>query len=443
MRNWIPVNAVQQSNLNKTLNTKNMTTLHLEKSIGRSLGTSNSMKIIIRRLLVTAVAFALALIPVCARAFLPGDLYVSDSNSGTVFYFTPAGTKVVFGSAFSAPQGLAFHDDDLFVAESGAGRVLRISLHTGISTVASGLGTPYGLAFDGKGNLFVADNFTGTIFKLSGPAGSLSDKTIFASGLNSPSGLAFDSKGNLFVANPGTNSILKFTPAGVKTTFASGLNDPNDLAFDSSGNLYETDAGGDKIFKFTPAGAKTTFATNLFGPFGLAFDATGNLFEVSFGYNTIFKFTPAGGRSTFASGLNSPTFAAFRPKTDKLINISTRGLVGTGDHVLIAGFIVGGNALVNNLVGIRAIGPSLSSYGITDALQNPTLELHNASGALIASNNDWRDTQQAQIQAAGLAPADQRESVIIIALPSGNYTAIVRGLASTTGVALAEVYNLR
>ena len=229
----------------------------------------------------------------------------------------------------------------------------------------------------------------------------------------------------------------------MKTTFASGLNDPKDLAFDSSGNLYETDAGGDKIFKFTPAGAKTTFASNLFGPFGLAFDAHGNLFEVSFGFNTIFKFTPAAVRSTFASGLNSPTFAAFRPKTDKLINISTRGFVGTGDHVLIAGFIVGGNALVNNLVGIRAIGPSLSSFHITDALQDPTLELHNASGALVVSNNNWKDTQQAQIQATGLAPTDQRESVIIIALPSGPFTAIVRGVGNTTGVALAEVYNLR
>jgi hypothetical protein len=105
--------------------------------------------------------------------------------------------------------------------------------------------------------------------------------------------------------------------------------------------------------------------------------------------------------------------------------------------------IVGGNALANNAAVVRAIGPSLSHFGITNPLQDPTLELHNASGAIIASNNNWQDTQAAQITAAGVAPTDPRESAIFATLPAGAYTAIVRGVSDTTGVALVEVYSLQ
>jgi len=94
-------------------------------------------------------------------------------------------------------------------------------------------------------------------------------------------------------------------------------------------------------------------------------------------------------------------------------------------------------------VVVRAIGPSLSNFGVTDPLQDPTLELHDASGAVIANNNDWQDTQEAEIMATGLAPTDPHESAILIALPAGNYTAIVRGVSDATGVALVEVYNLQ
>ena len=103
---------------------------------------------------------------------------------------------------------------------------------------------------------------------------------------------------------------------------------------------------------------------------------------------------------------------------------------------------------------IRAIGPELGAppYDIPNALANPTLELHNGTGALIASNNDWetydnrRDYHQQPGQRysnSGHAPTDLRESAIIADLPAGNYTAIVRGVNDTTGVALVEVYDLR
>jgi hypothetical protein len=130
-------------------------------------------------------------------------------------------------------------------------------------------------------------------------------------------------------------------------------------------------------------------------------------------------------------------------------NISTRSFVQTGEHVMIGGFIVEGAA--TKRVIIRAIGPELTQYGIADALANPRLELHNGSGALIAANDDWQTTilggiitgtQVSDIQNSGHAPTATTESAIVADLQPGNYTAIVRGVNNTVGVALVEAYDL-
>ena len=133
----------------------------------------------------------------------------------------------------------------------------------------------------------------------------------------------------------------------------------------------------------------------------------------------------------------------------QLGNISTRAFVQTGDNVVIGGFIVQGTE--TKRVIIRAIGPELTQYGVPNALANPTLELHDGTGVLIASNNNWATTiiggiitanQVHDIQASGHAPGDGLESAIIADLPAGNYTAIVRGVNDMTGVSLVEVYDL-
>jgi hypothetical protein len=152
--------------------------------------------------------------------------------------------------------------------------------------------------------------------------------------------------------------------------------------------------------------------------------------------------------NTRTLGITATTEAPPTPGP-RLSNISTRAFVQTGDNVLIGGFIIQGTG--TKRVIIRAIGPELAQYGVPDPLFNPTLELHDATGALIASNDNWTHTiiggiitmdQVREIMNSGHAPSDGRESAIIADLPPGNYTAILRGVNNTTGVALVEVYDL-
>ena len=142
----------------------------------------------------------------------------------------------------------------------------------------------------------------------------------------------------------------------------------------------------------------------------------------------------------FGAASFSPLQAQEFKPFDQFLNISTRVLVGSGDDVAIAGFVVTGNE--PKRVIIRAIGPSLRSAGISNALPDPMLELHDSRGAVIASNDNWKDTQEVEIRATGLAPADDRESAIVRALSPGAYTAIMRGKAGGSGIGLIEGYDL-
>ena len=123
----------------------------------------------------------------------------------------------------------------------------------------------------------------------------------------------------------------------------------------------------------------------------------------------------------------------------KLANISTRGFVDTDDNVMIGGFILGAGSAD---VIVRAIGPSLTSFGVEGALQDPALELHDANGVLIQSNDNWRSDQETEIIATTMPPSNDSESAIVLTLTSGAYTAIVRGRDDTTGVGLVEIYQI-
>src|SRR5438132_1554942 len=121
-------------------------------------------------------------------------------------------------------------------------------------------------------------------------------------------------------------------------------------------------------------------------------------------------------------------------------NLSARAHVFTGERILIAGFIVGGTE--NKTVLIRGLGPSLASFGVPTPLADQTLYLYDHTGALIRANDTWMDTQQTQIQATGLAPPNNSEAAILVTLSPGPYTAFLQGKAMTTGIALAEVYDV-
>ena len=126
----------------------------------------------------------------------------------------------------------------------------------------------------------------------------------------------------------------------------------------------------------------------------------------------------------------------------KLANISTRAFVGTGNDLVIAGFILGNNSGSTRIV-LRGIGGSLTAFGVPNALASPTLELRDSNAALLASNDDWQSdpAQAAELTAAGLAPTNAQESGIAITLGPGQYTALLAGQGSTTGVGVIEVYD--
>jgi subtilisin-like proprotein convertase family protein len=136
----------------------------------------------------------------------------------------------------------------------------------------------------------------------------------------------------------------------------------------------------------------------------------------------------------------SPTPSSSPTPTTRTINLSTRMRVQTGDKVGVGGFIITGNTPMTVL--LRAIGPSLTRFGIVDVLADPVLELHGPGAFVTITNNNWRDTQEAAIQATGIPPTNDLESAILVTLTPGNYTAIVRGNGGTSGVALIEVYDL-
>ncbi|MEY2563976.1 MAG: hypothetical protein QOH88_2169 [Verrucomicrobiota bacterium] len=124
----------------------------------------------------------------------------------------------------------------------------------------------------------------------------------------------------------------------------------------------------------------------------------------------------------------------------QLANIATRGLVQTDDNVLIGGFIIGGNEPAKVLV--RAVGPSLSAFGIQGALQDPILEVHDSNGGII-TNDNWRETDEAAIASTTIPPSHDKEAAVLATLVPGNYTAVVRGKDNTTGIAVVQAYNIQ
>ena len=127
------------------------------------------------------------------------------------------------------------------------------------------------------------------------------------------------------------------------------------------------------------------------------------------------------------------------PGVSRIANISARGHIASANDVMVGGYIVGSGDPTKVIV--RALGPSLAAFGVTNPLPNPLLSVYNSDGTLIASNDDWRSTQAQEIQ-ANIPPTDDLESAIVATLAPGAYTATVRDATQSTGTGLFEVYNL-
>ncbi len=158
---------------------------------------------------------------------------------------------------------------------------------------------------------------------------------------------------------------------------------------------------------------------------------------------------PPGAYTAILAGNNQTTgiglvevYDADPAAASQLGNISTRGFVRTADHVMIGGFILGGSNAGAN-VAVRGIGPSLSHFGLSNVLADPTLELRDGNGALLIANDDWQDDagSAGQLTAFGLAPEDPKESAIFATLPPGSFTAVLAGKDGGVGLGLVELYG--
>lgn len=222
------------------------------------------------------------------------------------------------------------------------------------------------------------------------------------------------------------------------TTLSGVVNDPSHHAT-IKWKLYS----GPGSVHFANAAQPTTSATfNTSGTYTLLLSADDGVHAVAYDAVVISVGTQSPTPTPSISPTATPTpTPGPSPVPVPLGNVSTRAQTGYGDEVLIGGFVLDGNG--TKQVIVRALGPSLASHGITNALNDPMLELHNSRGNLIFANDNWRDSQEGWIAATGMSPSYNRESAIVANLAAGGYTAIVRGKNGARGIGLIEVYDLQ
>lgn len=417
--------------------------------------------------------------PGAVAAASDGSIYVADTGNATIRKITLTGAVTTLAGY---PRSAGTID--------GIGSAARFNLgwSNGCYSLCGRFGESKitgGIAVDNAGNVYVGDTLNDTIRKIT-PAGVVttvaglagapgtSDGVGSAAHFNQPNGLFVDKEGRIFVADTGNNTIRVAAPISVPQS----LNSSTRVLVESGENVL---IGGFIITGSVPkkvalraigpslaaSGVKGTLAD----PMLELRDSSGALLGVNDNWKDasnasevqaaglapandleaafIATLAPNQAYTTIVRGVGTATGVALveaydlNPATDALLaNISTRGFVETSDNVMIGGFILGGGTGGGKVI-VRAIGPSLTQSGISNALVDPTLEMHNGDGATLAINDNWKDTQKADIQATGIPPTDDLESAIVATLPAGNYTAIVAGKGGTTGVALVEVYNLQ
>ncbi|HVU33581.1 MAG TPA: NHL repeat-containing protein [Opitutaceae bacterium] len=408
---------------------------------------------------------------------------------------------------FAEPQSIAFDKgDNLFVADAGSHTIRKVSPDGVVTTIAGTPGrprmsdaspgrlyTPYAIAVAPNGAVYVGEWYSNAI-RIIQPSGDLSLFTVINDG-GGVSGLAFDDAGNLYALDAISSVVHKITAAGSASVLAgtpnlSGFADgsgaaarfchpSNGIAVDHAGNVYVSDTGNGAIRKVTPDGTVSTIADGAKGaaglidiPLGLTIGPDGAVYLASM--RSVRKITPAGVVTTLPGfplptgvpaidNYGSPgsagtiTGIAFNSRgtlylaelytdrifraTDaaKLVNLSARATTGFGDNALIAGFVANGNKSVL----VRAIGPSLATYGVNHVEHDPNLTLRDAAGTITSSNEDWGGTTHladtfTSVGAFALSPTS-RDAALVTEVGAAGYTAQVQG--SENGIALVELYD--
>jgi sugar lactone lactonase YvrE len=337
------------------------------------------------------------------------------------------GTPYV-GVAVSVPFGDGdFPGNYVFILKvTGPNSYVEVSSTHDYASALSPAPDDGSLAIDGSGNVY---ELVGNSLLLGGNVISgFQNGSSFPSANNVPSALAVGSAGKVYVANPPTQSVIVITPLGSVPNIAAQP-EGSTIAFGASTTLSVSASA-------TPAPTYQWQVDGVSIP-----GATSSSYSTSTPGTYTVQITNAAGTVT-----SSP---AVITAENRLANISSRALVGTQGNVEIAGFVVAGPPGTTEQVLVRAVGPTLAQYGVSGVLALPQLTLFDSKGNGLASNTGWNSAPNAAQIAAAISstgafalPLDSGDSAILISLPPGAYTAQISGLNTTTGVALAEVYEV-
>lgn len=406
-----------------------------------------------------------------------GNIYVADETNDTIRKITPtgivstlAGTPGSKGSEdgtgasaqFDRPSGIAVDTNgNIYVADATNETIRKVTPSGAVTTLAGTPGAaastdgtgaaarfffPVSVAVDGGGNVFVAEEFGETIREVT-PSGmvttlagvpdetGMTDGTGAAALFNNPRGIAIDAGGNLFIADSDNISIRKGSFDGTPQI----LTQPADrLVTAGAGATFQVVASGSPPLTYQWALNGSALAGATGSSYAIASAGPSNA-----GSYTVTVTSPAGSVTSAAATLTVNSGSS----TARLVNISTRAQVGTGGSILIPGFVISGSGIETLL--IRADGPALAQFGLTGLLAQPTLSLLDASGTTVASNTGWAtspDPSQLASVAASVGAfaltAGSNDCALIANLPAGAYTVQMMGTNNTTGVALAEIYEV-
>lgn len=416
-----------------------------------------------------------------------GNVYIADAGNSTVRMISSAG-------AVTTVAGVA----KVYGTTDGTGSAARFSQPSGVVVDSSG-----NLYVTDAGTSFTIRKITsgGVVTTLAGTPGAFGnvDGTGAAAVFGYQNGIAIDASGNLFVTQ-GDDVIREITSAGAVTTIAGTpgttgstdgtgakalFNDPYGIAVDASGNVFVSDSrnytvreryaaaisapsigtepasqsaaiGGSATFTVAAAGVPAPSYQWLLNGSAIPWATNPTLTipdvqATNLGSYTVTVANSSGSVTSAGATLSSPGVAPVvpAPSPARLVNISSRASVSTGADAMIAGFVVSGPANSTEQVLIRGVGPSLIPFGITAALQQPVLTLFDSKGNQIATNSGWDfNSNVFQIIAAEYTTGafalnyTSNDSVLLVSLAPGSYTAQVSSADGSTGVALAEIYEV-